>query len=206
VVSRGESAVVLAPLAEAVDGLRRGQEEVLHLASDARAVKATFETWRDSLETARSESAAKQERLLERTEHRTHEVGNRVAQLSEQLQRIEKAALENTSIPRDLGERLDRIEKSLASVTSAKAAPPAADPLHTASVSPPKSADRDAPIEGWLLHEVYDGLAIVEGRRGQFFEVGRGDVIPGVGRIETIERRAKRWVVVTDRGIITTAR
>jgi hypothetical protein len=129
---------------------------------------------------------------------------------------IEKAALQPDEAARLLRERFDRLEKTITASPDAKTAPAAApEPLQTASIQAPKPAestpaskpaDRDAPIEGWLLHEVYDGLALIEGRRGQLFEVGRGDVIPGAGRVEAIERRAKRWVVVTNRGLITTAR
>jgi hypothetical protein len=33
-----------------------------------------------------------------------------------------------------------------------------------------------------------------------------GGMLPGVGRIEGIERRGARWVVVTDKGFIGTYR
>jgi hypothetical protein len=206
-VSRGETAVALAPIADATDSLRRGQDDILRLTGDVRALKVAVETLKDGLDRARSESTTNQAQVLERAERGVREIGAQVAQLGEQMQRIEKAVPQPAGVSPELGERLDRLDKALAAFASAKAAAATApEPLHTASVPAPKPADRDTPIEGWLLHEVYDGLAIVEGRRGQFFEVGRGDTIPGAGRVETIERRAKRWVVVTDRGIITTAR
>ena len=201
------AAVALAPLADATEGLRRGQEDILRLTGDVRSLKSAVETLKDGLDWARSESTAKQAQFVERTERAVREIGAQVAELGQQVQRTEKIAPQPAGMSPELGERLDRLDKTLAALTSTKEAQPAVpEPSQTASVQAPKPADRDTPIEGWLLHEVYDGLAIVEGRRGQFYEVGRGDTLPGAGRVETIERRAKRWVVVTNRGIITTAR
>ncbi|WP_048709191.1 hypothetical protein [Microvirga massiliensis] len=219
-VSRGETAAALAPLATVTDDLRRGQEDILRLGGEVRTLKMAVEALRENLETTRGESTATQARLLERAEQGARDLGAQFARLTEQMQRIEagieKAALQPDETARLLRERFDRLEKTLAASSDVKTAPAAApEPLQTASIPAPKPADsvpaskpadRDAPIEGWLLHEVYGGLALIEGRRGQLFEVGRGDVIPGAGRVEAIERRAKRWVVVTNRGLITTAR
>jgi hypothetical protein len=57
-----------------------------------------------------------------------------------------------------------------------------------------------------VLHEVYDGVALIESRNRRLFEVGPGAMVPGVGRVEGIEKRGKRWVVVTAKGIIGTLR
>jgi hypothetical protein len=56
-------------------------------------------------------------------------------------------------------------------------------------------------VEGWVLRDVYDGGAVVEGRSGTY-EVYAGDPIPGVGRVDAIRRQDGRWVVVTSRGLI----
>ena len=57
------------------------------------------------------------------------------------------------------------------------------------------------PIQGWVLRDVYDGIALVEGRGG-YREVAVGEAIPGVGKVEAIERHGRRWVVVTSQGVI----
>jgi hypothetical protein len=65
-----------------------------------------------------------------------------------------------------------------------------------------EAAARPATVEGWMLRDVYGGVALVEGRGGGLREVAPGEYIPGVGEIRSIERRGRSWVVVTSRGII----
>lgn len=82
----------------------------------------------------------------------------------------------------------------------------------TGSVSAPsQAAQTQAPaapqpnrlpiVEGWVLRDVMDGIATVQGRPG-IFEVFPGDPLPGVGRVDAIRRQDGRWVVVTTRGLI----
>ena len=70
-----------------------------------------------------------------------------------------------------------------------------------AAVKPDLSA-KPAIVDGWMLRDVYGGVALVEGRAGGLREVAPGEYIPGVGEIRSIERRGRNWVVVTSRGII----
>ena len=91
-------------------------------------------------------------------------------------------------------------------------APPAA------ALPPPRPAAATVPLrpriepegaqpaiaEDWVLREVFRGRALVEGRRG-FFEVAVGTPLPGLGRVEAIEQRNGRMVVVTERGLIVAA-
>ena len=56
-------------------------------------------------------------------------------------------------------------------------------------------------VEGWVLRDVGNGGALIEGRRGMF-EVYAGDPIPGLGRIDAIRKQDGRWVVVTSKGLI----
>ena len=65
---------------------------------------------------------------------------------------------------------------------------------------------KSEPVDGWVLREVYNGAALVENRNRRLYEVMPGGILPGVGRIEGIERRGARWVVVTDKGFIGTYR
>ena len=50
---------------------------------------------------------------------------------------------------------------------------------------------------GWVLRDVYRGAAILQSRTGGLIEVGPGDVLPGVGRIEAVRRQDGHWVVIT---------
>jgi hypothetical protein len=56
-------------------------------------------------------------------------------------------------------------------------------------------------VEGWVLRDVANGVALIEGRQG-IFEVYAGDPIPGLGRIDAIRKQDGHWVVVTSRGLI----
>jgi len=69
----------------------------------------------------------------------------------------------------------------------------------------PKQQDKPPVVTGWVLRDIVDGHALVEGRDG-LYEVGPGGNLPGVGRVETIQRQNGRWVVVTAKGLIVSAR
>jgi hypothetical protein len=56
-------------------------------------------------------------------------------------------------------------------------------------------------VEGWAVRSVRNGVVLVEGR-GEIYEVIPGAPLPGLGRVEAIERRDGRWVVVTQKGLI----
>ena len=55
------------------------------------------------------------------------------------------------------------------------------------------------------MRKVYDGVALLEGRMG-IVEVEPGFTIPGAGRVEEIKKIDGKWVVVTSKGIIVSAR
>ena len=58
-------------------------------------------------------------------------------------------------------------------------------------------------VDGWAVRDVYDGAAILENRKRRIVEVAPGDTLPGVGRVEAVERRGHEWVVVTRQGLVT---
>src|SRR6202040_2617939 len=62
-----------------------------------------------------------------------------------------------------------------------------------------QSADTRTPAkatDGWTIRDVYRGHALVESPFGSF-DVMPGTQLPGLGRVENVERRDGRWVVVT---------
>ncbi len=75
--------------------------------------------------------------------------------------------------------------------------------LHTQAKLLPVPETRPATIEGWTLREVVNGKAVLEGPNGTW-RVGRGDTVPGVGRVDTIFRWGNRLMVATSRGLIAT--
>ena len=62
---------------------------------------------------------------------------------------------------------------------------------------------RPASVTGWTLRSVVDGTAVLEGPYGTWKAV-RGDVVPGLGRVDSIVLWGSRWIVATSRGLVTT--
>jgi hypothetical protein len=129
-----------------------------------------------------------------------------MASLRNELSAI-KSSVENSN--RDVNAQLakftERLEKRGPTQPSAQA--PARAPADvTGSIRPQALATPSAPppriIEGWVLRRVNRGAAIIQGREGAI-EVAAGDVVPGIGRIESIRRLDGRWVVLTHGGMIT---
>jgi len=67
----------------------------------------------------------------------------------------------------------------------------------------PVPETRPTTIPGWMLREVVNGTAVLQGPNG-VWRVTRGDTVPGVGRVDSIVRWGSRWIVATSRGLIST--
>ena len=134
---------------------------------------------------------------------------------SDRLDRIEKAQAEPAAKLARLSEAVEKLKAAQAAPVPVAAAPAAAKDV-TGSISPPATAAVAAPVplpapkpevarlptvEGWVLREVADGGALIEGRKG-IYEVYAGDPIPGLGRVDAIRKQDGRWVVVTNKGLI----
>ncbi|MEN3348568.1 MAG: hypothetical protein V7632_2203 [Bradyrhizobium sp.] len=62
---------------------------------------------------------------------------------------------------------------------------------------------RPGTVPGWSVLEVRDGTAVLEGPDGVKM-VARGDVVPGLGRVDSIVRWGNRWIVATASGLVAT--
>ena len=132
---------------------------------------------------------------------------------SERFDRLEKAQAEPAAKLAKLSEAVEKL-RAASPVAPAVAAPVASMPAAaakeaTGSIAPAPAA-ADAPkvelarlptVEGWVLRGVFNGVALIEGRRG-IYEVYAGDPVPGAGRVDAIRRQDGRWVVVTSKGLI----
>jgi len=67
----------------------------------------------------------------------------------------------------------------------------------------PVPETRPTTIDGWTLHDVVNGTAVLEGPNG-VVRVKRGDTVPGVGKVVAILRWGNRLIVATSRGLIST--
>jgi hypothetical protein len=142
-----------------------------------------------------------------------------LARVSERLDRAERAQAEPAAKLAKLSDSVDRLERRLAAAGSAPATTAAATAPATsvhpinqpevtgsvktppAIVTPAKDLSRLPVVQGWVLHKVVDGTAVIHSREG-VMEVGVGDKLPGGGRVESIRRQDGRWIVVTSRGLV----
>ena len=150
---------------------------------------------------------------------------------SDRLDKVEKAQAEPAAKLAKLSEAVERLRAAPVAATAAAAAAKEVTgsiaPVATAPASSPKSdvaksdvakseaakseaakseaakseVARLPTVEGWVLRDVANGSALIEGRRGMF-EVYAGDPVPGLGRVDAIRRQDGRWVVVTSKGLI----
>jgi hypothetical protein len=133
------------------------------------------------------------------------------AHIVDRLEHNERTLAEPVAKLDKIGASLERLERRLP-VTAATLpvpqtlpAPPAPEVTGTvladARVPLPPEPRRSPVLDGWVLHSVFNGAAVVKGRVG-LVQVEPGDRLPGLGRVETIRRQDGRWVVVTSRGLI----
>jgi hypothetical protein len=171
------AAPVVATRSEANDEVRVLKETVAQLRGHVKTLSDNLSALRTTI-TASSTAANAQ-----------------FAKISEALDRVEHAKTERrvtilTPSPEPTG--------SVPTPAAAPAAAPAADP---------KAAAKPPIVEGWALRRVYGSdAALVEGRYG-IVEIGPGDLVPGLGRVQEIKRQQDgHWAVVTSRGLIVPPR
>jgi hypothetical protein len=159
-------------------------------AEDVKGLKASVEAMKQGLDATKSDMAGA------------------LSQLSGKLDRVDQGTAQKLA---KIAERLDQLERkpdpmptgSIAPQPPARAAGvpplPSAPPVKPVEAAAPPASRQ--PIPGFVLRDVYQGIALVEGRGG-YREVRVGEPIPGAGKVEAIERRGRRWVVVTSQGLI----
>jgi hypothetical protein len=134
------------------------------------------------------------------------------AKVNDRIDRVEKAQAEPAARLAKLSEAVEKLRVVPPPAPAPVASVPAKET--TGSIQPPIPAPAPAlgppqkpeiarlpTVEGWVLRDVADGGAMIEGRRG-LFEVFAGDPVPGLGRVDAIRRQDGRWVVVTSKGLI----
>jgi hypothetical protein len=126
--------------------------------------------------------------LTARVDRVDHDHGARLDKLADRIDH------ESTARIADLSTRLDKLEKK-------QPAPPVKPDPGVSSETTGSLARPQAPLRGYWLVEVDNGAAIIDGRDGPQ-QVAPGDVLPGAGRVQRIERRGQGWVVVTTSGLI----
>jgi hypothetical protein len=169
----------------------------------------------DTISRLDTEVAALRTSLEQASKHSAAQLGK----TSDRLDKVEKAQVEPAAKLAKLSEIVEKLRTASAAVPAAApvaaAAPAPVAPkeatgsIQTANAGPaqvplpaPKPEIARLPtVEGWVLRDVGNGSALIEGRQG-IFEVYAGDPIPGLGRIDAIRKQDGRWVVVTSKGLI----
>jgi hypothetical protein len=97
-----------------------------------------------------------------------------------------------------LSDRLDKLDQRSAAIETTGSIATAAAP------AAPKITDRV--LQDWIVQDVQRGRALLQNRSGSMFDVGEGSKLPGLGRIDQIKRQDGQWIVLTERGTITSGR
>jgi hypothetical protein len=181
---------------------------------------ASTQALEDSISRIDTELAALRTNLEQASKHSAAQIGK----TTDRLDKVEKSQAEPAAKLAKLSETVEKLR--IAAVATPAAAPAAAAPAaaapavpvapkeSTGSVQTANAAAAQVPVptpkpevarlptvEGWVLRDVANGSALIEGRQGMF-EVYTGDPIPGLGRVDAIRKQDGRWVVVTSRGLI----
>ncbi len=192
-------------------GIEAGRAETLRLSQEVERLARTASGLREASEAARTETQALGGSLGERFGRLEQGLDKRLATLSDmvaQSEREQGARFAGLTLLVD--KKLQAASTVLPKPEARSEAKPEARPENRPESRPEpvqtgSLPDRPKPetVEGWAVRDVYDGVAILEDRRRRLVEVGAGDAVPGVGRVEAIERRGRNWVVVTRQGLIT---
>jgi hypothetical protein len=130
---------------------------------------------------------------------------------TDRLDKVEKAQAEPAAKLAKLSEAVEKLHVAPQPAPVPVAAAPVVPKEVTGSITPPAPAvpaatpkvevGRLPTVEGWVLRDVANGGALIEGRQGMY-EVYAGDAVPGLGRVDAIRRQDGRWVVVTTKGLV----
>ena len=188
-------------------------ERIAALSTELASVRADV----DQARTLAQTSSGAVENAARSVENVQRAVASSLIQVSGAIDRMDT---ERSADRTRLTERIDRLERQTSAMTpTATIAPAPVGPKQQLPVpskpdasaagkessvvpmTPPGAAKTDIPIRGYVLRGVADGMALVVGRFG-LREVGPGQTIPGAGRVQSIAKRGRKWVVITTAGLI----
>ena len=158
-----------------------------------RALTTNLDEVRSELATARGEARAE------------------VAQMSSKLEAL-RHEHEAAAKPAQQTDRVSKLERQVPDPTPTSSIPPEGSPKPvpkppakpTGLASADDSIAKPQVIAGWVVRDVYEGVAYVEGRRGTM-EVVPGVSIPGAGVVKSIDRHGAGWTVTTTKGVVAYA-
>jgi hypothetical protein len=191
----------------------RSQDILARLGGDLDSLKNTVAAFKEIEHTASTASASERTKLADKVERLAvslQEPGRKLTSLEDRLDKMESQIMTTLAALNTKPAALVAPAASASVVPAAPAAPPVTEAAAREEAPAPKPVKsepvKSEPVDGWVLREVYNGAALVESRNRRLYEVMPGGILPGVGKVEAIERRGTRWVVLTDKGFIGTYR
>ncbi len=195
-------------------------DQVRALTGELEGVKAGLSTVKGETTTAIAALSGrldKSQRELDKSQRETDAKVQRLAAGSLERQGVDTAATGSIAPAEPLADaksaadgktaRTKPVPTKPSSVIEAHTSPtPVAKPA-TRLASAEKADDeaaRPAVLPGWVVREVYQGVALIEGRRGSL-EVVPGVSIPGAGVVKSIDRHGNGWTVTTTKGMLAYA-
>jgi hypothetical protein len=175
---------------------------------EIRALAASVDGVKTGLSATKTETSTTLAQLSTKIDHLQHaDPSAKLQQVVDRLDKIEHQAPDTLSTASIAPATPKSVAVALPPVRPAtiKPVPEAAaetkKPTVVAEAEPPK---KPVTITDWVVRDVYDGVAIVEGRRGPM-QVVPGTAIPGAGVVKSIERHGAGWTVTTSKGQIAYA-
>lgn len=204
----------VAQLQLGVDALRTGTVDNARADEALRGVKHGLETLRQDVDQARASSAAtlaaNLAALSAKIDKVDHDPSQKLADIAVRLDHLEKQATAAAAMPSPAAMPASANASRAAVVpkpVAAAVAPPARGGITEVAGTQGNAGLPEKPVTvgGWVLRDVYDGVALVEARGGGLREIEPGEYLPGAGQVRSIERRGRSWVVMTSRGVIDKA-
>jgi hypothetical protein len=184
--------------------------EALHTAApattldDIHGMKKSLDGLRASLDATKAETSASIAQLNAKVDHLQHDEVTAQPPLDKTSRSDSAAATTATSAsvmhatPAPAHAATPAVQTALASPAVPKTATPPVAP----AADPKKKPQM---LYNWVVRDVYQGVALVDGPEGSI-EVVRGDLIPGAGTVQSIERKNGGWIITTSRGIVASVR
>ena len=169
-------------------------------AADASTAALDLTKLQDTITTLRGDLAA----LKTSVDAGARNANAQFTRSAERIERVERAQSATAAQFAKAIEALDRRTEAAKDATGLARQQPAA-----AVPAPPPTQEslRGPVLDGWRVRNVHRNVAIIQGRRLGVIEVEAGDIVPGIGRIQSIRKQPDgKWVVVTSKGLITSAR
>jgi len=168
-----------------------------HVADEVRALKENVAQLRGAMK-ALSENLATLKVSVATSNVNQNAQNAQIGKIAEALDRVEKAQVEQRKLAAAAPAPTPPAQAALETTGSVVAKSAASVPM---VLGDPPTTLKPPVLQDYIVRRVYDGAALIEGRRG-IMEVEAGETVPGLGRIEAIKRQDGRWVVVTARGLI----